>query len=226
MRKFNYLLTSIAVIVLFTVACDKASFDEGTIETIQKEDVLISDAAANRAAKSDICHYDEVNGVWFSINIADAAYDKHVAHGDYAPITYYLDADGDGFGNPDVTLSVVDCNQPEGYVADNTDFCDNNELTQSLYSLVGTYFCDYAGGYHWKIIITHDGTNYVAIAEYWGQGTTFALQYDRVISNLAVDSGAGTFTGLLVHGGGFAFNGNVSACGGITSMTGNWTLVP
>lgn len=226
MRKFNYLLTSIAVIVLFTVACDKASFDEGTIETIQKEDVLITDAATNRAAKSDICHYDEVNGVWFSINIADAAYDKHLAHGDYAPITYYLDADGDGFGNPDVTLSVVDCNQPDGYVDNSDDILDDCYGKEPAFSLVGTYFCDYAGGYHWKIIITSDGTNYNAKAEYWGQGTTFAWQYDRVISNLAVDSGAGTFTGTLIHGGNYPFNGIVARCGGIESMTGNWTLVP
>lgn len=37
---------------------------------------------------------------------------------------YYADADGDGFGNPNVSLS--DCVAPVGYVSDNTDCNDNN----------------------------------------------------------------------------------------------------
>ena len=38
--------------------------------------------------------------------------------------TWYQDADGDGFGN--VNLSQNSCTQPTGYVSDNTDFEDNN----------------------------------------------------------------------------------------------------
>lgn len=37
---------------------------------------------------------------------------------------WYEDADGDGLGNPDV--SVTACEQPEGYVADDTDTNDSN----------------------------------------------------------------------------------------------------
>jgi gliding motility-associated-like protein len=40
-------------------------------------------------------------------------------------ITYYADADGDGFGG---STSVVACAQPEGYVTDNTD-CDDASAT-------------------------------------------------------------------------------------------------
>lgn len=48
--------------------------------------------------------------------------------------TWYEDADGDGLGNPDV--SQMACEQPDGYVADNTD----TDESQTVIDVNSTYF--------------------------------------------------------------------------------------
>jgi hypothetical protein len=40
--------------------------------------------------------------------------------------TWYIDADNDGLGDPNI--SITDCDQPAGFVEDNSDLCDNGGL--------------------------------------------------------------------------------------------------
>jgi len=52
-----------------------------------------------------------------------------VALGTVGGTTWYADVDGDGFGDPNVT--ITQCSQPAGYVSNNTDQCPNDFGTAS-----------------------------------------------------------------------------------------------
>jgi hypothetical protein len=72
-------------------------------------------------SKVTICHITG-QGTYEIITIADPAYPSHIAHGDKAVETFYIDADGDGYGSS--LMTIADCTAPPGFVADNTD-CDD-----------------------------------------------------------------------------------------------------
>lgn len=74
--------------------------------------------------KVAICHLppgnpDNIQEICISANAVPA----HLAHGDYEPLTFWPDADGDGFGDASAA-GESGCTVPPGFVEDNSD-CDD-----------------------------------------------------------------------------------------------------
>lgn len=82
---------------------------------------------AGKSDKADICHYSADDGLFHLINIGVNAVNTHFAnHGDLYPGTYFIDADGDGYGNP--TGATVACPSP-GFVV---NALDSNDADASI----------------------------------------------------------------------------------------------
>ena len=87
-------------------------------------DTTPADGEAIAAQKVDVCHTTG-NGSYQIININQSAVQTHINnHGDHLAGVYYLDADGDGQGDPDETF---DCMEPG--TVDNGDDCDDGDAT-------------------------------------------------------------------------------------------------
>lgn len=85
---------------------------------------VLAKQSSNKQPKVDICHWDKDLAIFKPISIADPAVKAHWKHGDKYPETFYQDADGDDYGNPEITTEA--CEASEGYVEDNTDCDDTN----------------------------------------------------------------------------------------------------
>ncbi len=72
--------------------------------------LLASPALAG--SKVDVCHPAGKSGNILSLNVSTSALDAHIDHGDWEPVAYYGDDDGDGYGVEDA--ATVACIQPEG----------------------------------------------------------------------------------------------------------------
>lgn len=83
--------------------------------------LLTSPALAGSTAKVDICHWNANSAS--VITVAASAVPAHFAHGDSYPGVYYVDADGDGYGD---ALGGTDVCPNAGFAAEPTD-CDDTD---------------------------------------------------------------------------------------------------
>jgi hypothetical protein len=94
--------------------------------------------------------------------------------------TFYADADGDGLGNPDVTMEA--CDQPEGYVDNSDDKIDAKASSAGVPMVlkITGETCPPCGGWGWTafadLVYRYEG----GLALTWGNyGTGFSSGYFR-----------------------------------------------
>ncbi len=84
--------------------------------------LIASPAAAG--SKVDVCHPAGKSGNILSLNVSMSALDAHIGHGDWEPVAYYGDTDGDGYG--DEALATIACIQPSNTAVVAGDCDDTN----------------------------------------------------------------------------------------------------
>jgi hypothetical protein len=112
---------------LALLACAEESPDATGTEAIGR--------GGSGGAKGDVCHITG-SGAVNMLNVSTSALAAHLAHGDYTPLTFFADLDGDGYGDPDATTES--CAAPTDYVADDQD-CDD---TSSAVNPDATEVCE------------------------------------------------------------------------------------
>jgi hypothetical protein len=84
--------------------------------------ITASMAAQAQTKKMDICHMAR-DGQTIVLNLPLTGVNAHLGHGDILPDTLFEDFDGDGFGNPEVSMQNCD-DAVSGFVDTNTDLND------------------------------------------------------------------------------------------------------
>lgn len=75
--------------------------------------------------KVELCH-QTMNFTHVVLNLPPKAANQHIEnHGDFLPVTFYEDSDGDGLGNSDVYFSSCE-DSVAGYVLNGDDLDDND----------------------------------------------------------------------------------------------------
>ncbi len=130
MKKFYYLLTGIAMILVTIIACEKASIEVEEMQAVQDEEVLF----AKGADKAIICHYDdgldeygnyESEPQWIKISISKKSMEAHKKHGDK------YDWDGDGY-YPENECGIM--GEKDEYDCDDLDATVNPNADEIVYN--------------------------------------------------------------------------------------------
>jgi len=81
MKKLFYLVSSMAIIAVLAISCEKSLIDEIPEDEGMSIDENIPEAIVGRDGKVTICH--QSNDTWRTISVNANAVDAHLAHGDY-----------------------------------------------------------------------------------------------------------------------------------------------
>ncbi len=96
-----------------------------TNRTLLLAALAFTSTSAIAGDKVSVCHAGH-DGAVLMLNISVNAEAAHFGHGDWAPVTWYADDDGDGFG--DAGVSAESCDQPDGFVGNANDVDDTDPL--------------------------------------------------------------------------------------------------
>lgn len=105
--------------------------------------------------------------------------------GDLCPTMWFQDADGDGYGNP--AISVQACSAPAGYVANNFDCDDTNP---AHYSITFSGFAPAYGNFGSSVALSGSGLLQTTSVLFGGASATFTVNPAGTIITATVPMGA------------------------------------
>lgn len=108
---------SLQEVVLIAIATSMLLVALGSLNTV------FAGGAHHHPGIVKICHVTR-QGEVTPIGIPERAVQRHMSHGDFRPIEFFADRDGDGLGDP--SHSEKRCKAPRGFV-ENADDCDDSD---------------------------------------------------------------------------------------------------